>query len=112
MARILLVDDDAEGLELRRTLLEHHGHRIETASSPADARSRCNTFSPDCVIADLHLPDAAAGRAFLSELRQAAPLIRIIVLSGRPAASESFADVVLLKPVRSEQLIAAVAPPV
>src|SRR5260221_1708635 len=101
MARILLVDDDVEGLELRRTILEHHGHHIETACTPADAHARFISFSPDCVIADLHLPEAAAGRAFLSELRQAAPQIRIIVLSGRPAATESFADVVLLKTVRS-----------
>ena len=108
MARILLVDDDTEGLELRRTILEHHGHRIETAATPAEARARFEAFSPECVIADLHLPEAAAGRELLVEFRKAAPLVRIIVLSGRPAEAEPEGDVVLLKPIRSEQLIAAI----
>ena len=110
MARILLVDDDTEGLELRRTILEHHGHRIETASTPAAARAIFSSFVPECVIADLHLPDAAAGRALLVEFRQSTPLIRIIVLSGHPAEAEQAADLVLLKPLRSEQLIAAITP--
>ena len=110
MARILLVDDDVEGLELRRTILEHHGHVIETASTPADARIRFDAFSPECVIADLHLPEAAAGRALLADFRKAAPLLRIIILSGGPAEAELQGDVVLLKPIRSEQLIAAITP--
>jgi len=110
MARILLVDDDVEGLELRRIILEHHGHRIETASTPADAYARFSSLSPECVIADLHIPEAAAGRALLAEFRKAAPSVRIIVLSGLPAIVEPLADVVLLKPVRSERLIAAISP--
>lgn len=108
MARVLLVDDDAEGLELRRTILEHHGHRIETASNPLDARSLFNSFGPECVIVDLHLPDAATGCALLREFRQAVPAVRIVVLTGRPADAEHLGDVVLTKPTRSEHLLAAI----
>lgn len=110
MARVLLVDDDAEGLDLRRSILEYHGHGVETATNPADARSLFQSFAPDCVIADLHLPDAATGRALLAEFREAAPELRIILLSGLAAGPGELFDVVLTKPIRSEQLIASITP--
>jgi len=110
MARILLVDDDAEGLELRRSILEHHGHRVETATNPPAAREHFRAFSPECVIADLHLPDVDTGRALLRHFREQRPNVRIIILSGRPAAAEPLADVVLTKPARSGQLIDAINP--
>ena len=39
MARVLLVDDDAAGLDLRKLILEREGHQISTASDPARARA-------------------------------------------------------------------------
>ena len=42
MARVLLVDDDAAGLDLRKIILEREGHQISIASEPASgARPVC-----------------------------------------------------------------------
>ena len=39
MSLILLVDDDAGGLEIRKMLLEREGHHVVTASDTASARA-------------------------------------------------------------------------
>jgi len=39
MAKVLLVDDDAPALELRKLILEREGHQISIATDPATART-------------------------------------------------------------------------
>ena len=116
MACILLVDDDPEGLELRKMLLERDGHRVFTATDAATARERFHQTSPDCVILDLRLPSPEDGLALVREFREsreAGPNVRIVVLAGWSADLEGhpeqeLVDEVLAKPVRSERLIGAV----
>jgi CheY-like chemotaxis protein len=109
MARVLLVDDDAGGLEIRKMLLEREGHRVATASDAAAARDRFRETAPECVILDLRLPSPEDGLALVREFRQAGPDVRIIVLAGWSADLEGrpeqeLVDEVLAKPVRSERL--------
>ena len=113
MARVLLVDDDAGGLEIRRMLLERDGHQVFTASDVAAARTQFREKSPDCVILDLRLPSPEDGLTLVREFRRAAPEVRIVVLAGWRADLEGqpeqkLVDEVLTKPVRSERLITAV----
>lgn len=113
MAHVLLVDDDAGGLEIRKMLLERDGHQVSTATDAATARQRFERTSPDCVILDLRLPSPADGLALVREFRQARPEVRIVVLAGWGADLEGqpeqkLVDEVLTKPVRSERLITAV----
>jgi len=49
MARVLLVDDDAAALDLRKLILEREGHRISIASEPGSARALFAEMHPDCV---------------------------------------------------------------
>src|SRR5690349_2918291 len=113
MARVLLVDDDAGGLELRSLLLEREGHEVWHASDAATARDRFHELSPDCVILDLRLPAAEDGLALIREFRQADPEVRIVILSGWGADLEgrpeqALVNQVLAKPVRSEHLASSV----
>jgi CheY-like chemotaxis protein len=113
MALVLLVDDDAGGLEIRKMLLERRGHRVLTACDAATARDRFREASPECVILDLRLPSPEDGLALVREFREASPDVRIVVLAGWSADLEgrpeqALVDEVLAKPVRSERLSNAV----
>jgi len=114
MARLLLVDDDAAGLELRQLILERQGHQVFAAADVAAARSLFFNTSPDGVVLDLRLPETGDGLALIREFRAAAPGLRIVVLSGwtpdldgKPEAG--MVDELLSKPVRSARLVNAVA---
>jgi CheY-like chemotaxis protein len=112
MARVLLVDDDIAGLEIRQLLLEHAGHKVVAVSDAAAALAQ----SADCfdaAILDLRLPDLHAGLALLRDLRESQPRLRLIVLCGDRRdldgrAERDLADAILSKPVRAEKLLAAV----
>jgi DNA-binding NtrC family response regulator len=113
MAIVLLVDDDAGGLEIRKMLLEREGHQVSTATDAASAREGFREVAPECVILDLRLPSPEDGLALVREFREAAPSVRIVVLAGWGADLEGrpeqrMVNEVLAKPVRSERLISAV----
>ena len=113
MATVLLVDDDPDGLEIRKLLLERAGHRVSTASDAAAARDKFRELAPECVILDLRLPSPEDGLALVRQFRETAPGVRIVVLAGWGADLEghpeqALVDEVLAKPVRSERLITAV----
>jgi CheY-like chemotaxis protein len=114
MARVLLVDDDAAALDLRKVILEREGHRISIASEPATARTLFAETQPESVVLDLRLPEAKDGLALIREFREAAPEIRIIVLAGWPLDLEEtpeaqMVNLVLAKPIRTATLVDALA---
>jgi len=114
MARVLLVDDDAAALDLRKVILEREGHQISIASEPAAARALFVETQPDSVVLDLRLPEATDGLALIREFRAAAPDVRIIVLAGWPLDVEGtpeaqMVNLVLAKPIRTATLVDALA---
>jgi len=114
MARVLLVDDDAAALDLRKVILEREGHQISIASEPASARALFAETHPDSVVLDLRLPEAKDGLALIWEFRAAAPDVRIIVLAGWPLDLEGtpeadMVNLVLAKPIRTATLVEALA---
>lgn len=105
--KILVVDDDASALEIRRLVLERRGHTVATASTPAEARAR---FAQGCdaVLMDLRIPELDDGLALIREFQSA----RIIVLCGNRGdlagrEEERMVAAVLEKPIRSEVLLNA-----
>jgi CheY-like chemotaxis protein len=114
MANVLLVDDDAAGLALRKLILEREGHRVSIARDPDRARALFAEMHPECVVLDLRLPEAAAGLELIREFRSAAPDLRIIVLSGWPLDLEGtpeaqMVNLVLAKPIRTAVLVSALS---
>lgn len=113
MARVLVVDDDVAGLELRRMILERAGHDVAAAADTTFARALFRASPPDTVVLDLRLPEASDGLALIREFRAAAPQVRIIVLSGYTPdldgrAERVMADLILAKPLRTETLLRAI----
>ncbi len=114
MASVLLVDDDAAGLDLRKLILEREGHEISIARDPESARLVFAEATPEIVVLDLRLPEAADGLALIREFRSAAPEVRIIVLSGWPLDLEGtpeaqMVNLVLAKPMRTAELVSALS---
>ncbi|HLH39514.1 MAG TPA: response regulator [Bryobacteraceae bacterium] len=108
MARVLLVDDDAAALEIRKLILQRAGHFVLTASTASEARASPRT---EIVMLDLRLPRVEDGLALIREFHAAG--MRVIVLcgnradlDGRPEAA--CVDTVIEKPARSEVLLEAV----
>jgi DNA-binding response OmpR family regulator len=114
MPRVLLVDDDADALELRKRIFERDGHRVIVASNAARAREQFREQLPDTVILDLRLPELEDGLALIREFRAASGEVKIVVLAGWCAdldgrSESALVDKILSKPVRSEVLLGAVS---
>jgi CheY-like chemotaxis protein len=114
MLRVLLVDDDRHGLEIRRLIFERAGYQVLVEGTSDGARRAFSEGSPEIVVLDMRLPHAEDGLALIREFRAQAPNVRIIVLAGLAAdlhgrPEEQMVDAVLAKPLRSEKLVKALA---
>jgi CheY-like chemotaxis protein len=80
-ARILLVDDNAQGLKARKSVLEELGHRVATATNATDALEQFGHLKFDLVVTDFKMP-RMDGVELIKRLRCQAPDLPIILLSG------------------------------
>ena len=113
MARILLVDDDPEQLEVRRLLLETKDHEVRAAPSVNDALGAAAEFGPEVVVMDLRLPRLKDGQALIRRLRAHSAAVRIIVFSGLASGlagmpEAALVDTVLATPFPAGSLLAEV----
>lgn len=113
MPRVLLVDDDAAGLPIRKLVLERNGHQVETAADVESARTLFRGTEPQTVILDLRIPDLDDGLALIREFRASAPGVRIVVLAGWGADLDgrmeaALVDEIMTKPAPSRHLVEAV----
>ena len=74
--RILVVDDDAEGLELAALILINAGAEVRTSRSAAAAMAVLEGWIPDVLVSDLAMPDED-GFSLLRRVR------RLMTLRGR-----------------------------
>jgi CheY-like chemotaxis protein len=103
MARILLVEDDAGQLEIRKLILEQAGHQVLSAQDAAEALERWETCP--IVLMDLRIPEREDGLRLIQTIAGRA---RIIVLSGSPVDRTLPVDEFLTKPCPSRKLLAAI----
>jgi CheY-like chemotaxis protein len=113
VAKVLLVDDDPDQLEIRKLLLEQAGHHVRAAHSAPEAEACCRTFTPQLVVMDLRLPHTEDGLGLIRLLRGTNAGLRIIVLTGWPADLSdkpefNQVELVLSKPVRTRKLVEAI----
>jgi CheY-like chemotaxis protein len=80
-ARILLVDDNANGLGARKCVLEELGHRIWAVSSAAEALEAFAEHKFDLVVTDYKMP-RMNGVELIAEIRKQAPECPAILISG------------------------------
>ncbi|MET0410500.1 MAG: CheR family methyltransferase [Polyangiaceae bacterium] len=88
-ARVLLVDDSGDSLEVLSALLENASMHVMVAQTGAQALERAAAFHPQVVVLDLGLPDVD-GYAVLEHLRQLEDLraTRFIALTGSGGRDE------------------------
>lgn len=103
MARILVVEDDAIQLEMRKQILENAGHEVVIAQNASEALERWR----ECpvVVTDLRIPEPEDGLRLIQTIAGAA---RIIVLSGGELDPTLPVDEFLTKPCPSKRLLASI----
>lgn len=84
MARILVVDDEPDILELIRYNLSNEGFHVDTAATGHEALSQITRSKPDLIVLDLMLPDQS-GVEVCKKLRanQTFQRLPIIMLTAR-----------------------------
>ena len=113
--RVLVIEDNADGRETMRLLLELWGHQVEVAPDGARGLRKALEWQPEVALVDIGLPlldGYEVARGVRSALKKA---VRLIALTshGRPEDKErAYAagfDVHLTKPAEAEELRRLVA---
>ena len=104
---VLCVDDDPNGLELRKRVLESAGYRVLIAMSAEAALKLFDSEDIDVVLTD-HFLRGKSGTTLAAEMKQRKPKIAVAVYSGIQQAPEdiSNADAFITKLVSPEELLA------
>lgn len=112
MAKILIIDDEVNIIELAKLYLTREGYTIESANTGTDGLSKVITFNPDLIILDIMLPDID-GLEVCRQIR-AKSKVPIFMLSARREDVDKIiglelgADDYLAKPFNPHELIARV----
>jgi CheY-like chemotaxis protein len=115
-ARVLVVDDDPDFVEITRTILRAHGFDVASASSGKQALAEMRQHKPDAVILDVMMNGATDGYDVGRMMREDESLRDIPVLmvtsildsprAGDFPTDEALpADEFLTKPVSPQQLV-------
>lgn len=112
MAKVLIVDDDAQLLHMVGMMLERGGHTPVLVEEPEEALKRIEEEEPDLLIVDVMMP-TMSGHDLTREIRETEALkeLPILILTARSqaidreAALESGANDYLSKPVLPKELM-------
>jgi DNA-binding response OmpR family regulator len=114
--RVLVIDDDPVARLILGAALRDAGYEVVEANDGAEGISLFRAQSADVVVTDIVMPQHD-GLETVRELRQAAPSVWIIVVSGVTGGAAEYmrtavrlgADRVLPKPVNPAELLGMVA---
>ncbi len=112
MARVYVIDDDAQLLRMVGLMLERGGHNVTLINDPIEGLEQINAHRPDVLILDVMMP-GKSGHDVTRELRETKELegLPILILTARSqdidrkTALKSGADDYLSKPVTSQELM-------
>jgi DNA-binding response OmpR family regulator len=101
MAKILVVDDSDDLLDMLGIMLKVKGHTIVTSNDFLGTVKSINSFSPDLIILDVLLGNSD-GREICKQIKRFFPALPILLMSASPELLHNFkacnADAVLEKP--------------
>ena len=111
--RVLVIDDDLDGMQTLATLLRHMGHQVEFAINGDAGLQAARRMQPEVVLLDLNMPGTdgfEVARRLNADrtLRRHPRIIAITGHSGEDYRSRSLAagcEQHLVKPVDSETLL-------
>jgi len=78
---VLLVDDNRDGLLVRRALLEEQGYRVMVAGNGEDGLKLFFSDHFDLVVTDYRMP-LMGGVEMIRRIREGRPQARVVLLSG------------------------------
>ncbi len=104
MPTVLLVEDEADQLQMRKLIFENSGFEVRAARSAAEALALA--AGADVVVMDLRIPRLEDGLGLIACLRG---VTRIVVLTGDGSQRTLDVDLQLQKPCSSRVLLDAVA---
>ncbi|HUU51961.1 MAG TPA: response regulator [Candidatus Heimdallarchaeota archaeon] len=87
-AKILLVDDDQDFLEMHEAVLKNHGYDVLTASSGHEGLEKVRAEMPDVIILDLMMEKYDTGFSFSKEIKND-PLFKKIPILMVTAVAEA-----------------------
>jgi len=121
VAHVLLVDDDADIIEIYRTVLETKGHTVSAAFSAQQGWDALGTSVPDVLVLDVMMEEFDSGFRLAHDVAIKYPKLPIVLLTAvHDYMSEkwSFSDdrdqewlpvlKFLEKPVTPDQMLAAI----
>jgi CheY-like chemotaxis protein len=115
--RVLLVDDDADSLELVRFILEQYNAQVSSTASTYEALQVIRLWKPDILISDIAMPDED-GYSFIRNVRNLAgetgqiPAIALTALVKQEAvavALEAGFSTYIVKPFDPDELVKVVS---
>jgi CheY-like chemotaxis protein len=120
VARILVVDDDPDFVEVTSTVLESYGHQVSSAANGEQALAAMRREKPDLVVLDVVMAYELDGLDVTETMRQDAELrtIPVLMISSlpvshyaelRPSNTCLNVDAWLSKPVPADELLRQVA---
>ena len=80
--RVLLIDDNSDGLLVRRTLLEEAGCRVTLARSGEEGVNLFESGTFELTVTDYRMPGGMDGIEVIRQIRSTQPQARVILLSG------------------------------
>jgi len=122
--KVLLVDDDADFLEMTRSVLEAGGYRVACAIDPGEAWNMVLEHAPDLVITDLMMQTMSSGFSLSRKIKETPHCRSVPVIIMTSAGSRlgydlaprglgdlkaMHADAFLEKPMLPEDLLGQVA---
>jgi DNA-binding response OmpR family regulator len=112
MVKVLVIDDSQDMRRLVAQILSNAGYQVLEASGGQEGLRLFRAHRPPVVVSDILMPDMDGLETF-RQLRREAPEIGIIAISGADqtivrAVTKLWANIVLAKPFRPAELVAAV----
>ncbi len=112
-AKVLVIDDDPEMLDLARFHLEKNGYEVTCAETGAQGLRLASEHRHEVALTDLKLPDIY-GIDLVAKLKEASPGTEVIMITGYGAVTEAIeatkagAFYFMEKPVEFEELMALI----
>lgn len=116
MAKVLVIDDEADFREVVRFILEFEGHEVLEAKDGEAGIDVFRKSNPDLVITDIFMP-GKDGLETIMELRALSPYVKIIAMSATGTVRDDLylnfarkfgARAVIEKPFMASELLALV----
>ncbi len=112
--RILLIDDEAEFVDIFSQILQIEGHHVEYATNPREGLAKVEAVRFDLVSTDLGMPEMT-GWEVAQNVKKINPDIQVVLVTGwgeeldEEETARRGVDWVLQKPVRKDDFLRVVA---